>query len=305
MWKPNCRRHFGGEPLVALHTEDFRLSRTKNIQARYSRPFTQVTPIEGQPVLRRSRFFWRRHLMPPHAVRKEFAKKAAASSAVLHTAFPSAVHKTLQEHLVVLRDVGTTLRFSRNETIVREGDPARHVFQLISGTVRQCRHTPDGRRHISDFALLGDLFGVFVDTVQAFTAEAVSDIKVISYPRLHVDRMAECEPRFRANVLKHLSAHLLAAQTHTFVLGCSSAKERLASFIVRHAQRTGVTEGGCLELAMGRQDIADHLGLTIETVCRTFTCLKNEGLLGVPGRQQIALRNIAALCELAEGSLLH
>ena len=243
--------------------------------------------------------------MSLHAVRQDFAKQAPAIAATLRTAFPLAVPKTLQEHLVVLRDVGTTLKFVRNETIVQEGDPAHHVFQLVSGTVRQCRHTPDGRRHISDFALPGDLFGVFADAVQAFTAEAVSDIKVISYPRLHVDRMAECEPRFRANILRHLSAHLLTAQTHTFVLGCGSAKERLASFIIRLAQRTGSIEGGRLELAMGRQDIADHLGLTIETVCRAVTSLKKEGLVGVPGRQQIVLRNIAALCELAEGSSLH
>ncbi|MEI9887776.1 MAG: cyclic nucleotide-binding domain-containing protein [Rhizomicrobium sp.] len=234
------------------------------------------------------------------------ARPAAYQGAPLRAVVPPPPPpQTLQQHLAVLRDVGTMLNFSRNETIVQEGDPAHHVFQLVSGTVRLCRHTSDGRRHISDFALPGDLFGVFGGSVQAFTAEAVGDVKLISYPRAHIDRLAEREPRFRANILTHLSAHLLASQAHTFVLGCQCAKERLASFLIRLSERTGAIETGRLELAMSRQDIADHLGLTIETVCRTVTSLKKAGVLGLPGAHQMVLRNVEALCELAEGSALH
>ncbi|HEY0300080.1 MAG TPA: helix-turn-helix domain-containing protein, partial [Rhizomicrobium sp.] len=99
--------------------------------------------------------------------------------------------------------------------------------------------------------------------------------------------------------------HLLASQAHTFVLSCRSAKERLASFVVRLAERTGAIDTGRLELAMGRQDIADDLGLTIETVCRAVTSLKNDGVLGLPSSHLLVLRNVEALCELADGSALH
>ena len=214
---------------------------------------------------------------------------------------PERAPENLQEHLGVLREYCLSLRFARNETLFQEGDRAQNIYCIVSGTIRLCRHTPDGRRHIAEFVLPGDLFGVFGGTEQAFTAEAVSDVTVIAYPRAHFDRVSERDPRFRANILRHLSTTLMTAQLHTFVLGCQSAKERLASFILRLADRTGAMETGRLDLTMGRQDIADHLGLTIETICRAVTALKNEKLIAVPTTHQLILRNVEALCELADG----
>ncbi len=211
----------------------------------------------------------------------------------------------LQEHLSVLRGFASTQRFSRNETIFQEGDRAATIYRVVVGTIRLCRHTPDGRRHIADFALTGDLFGVFGSPEHVFTAEAVTDVTLVAYPRTQLDRLSDRDPRFRANILSHLSSTLMTAQLHTFVLGCQSAKERLASFLIRHAERTGAMATGKLQLSMGRQDIADHLGLTIETICRAVTALKNEKTIAVPSIHQIELRNIEALCELSEGSALH
>ena len=210
--------------------------------------------------------------------------------------------ENLQEHLVVLREFGGSLRFSRNETVFQEGDRAQNIYRIVSGTIRLCRHTPDGRRHIAEFALPGDLFGVFGDAEQAFTAEAVTNVTLIAYPRAQFDRHSERDPRFRANILRHLSTTLMTAQLHTFILSCQSAKERLASFILRLADRTGAMETRRLDLTMGRQDVADHLGLTIETICRAVTALKNDKLITVPSTHQLVLRNVEALCELADGS---
>ncbi|MEI9991957.1 MAG: cyclic nucleotide-binding domain-containing protein [Rhizomicrobium sp.] len=209
--------------------------------------------------------------------------------------------ESLQEHLSVLREHGSSLRFARNESVFQEGDRAQNIYRLVSGTIRLCRHTPDGRRHIAEFVLPGDLFGVFGGTEQAFTAEAVTDVTLVAYSRVQFDRLSERDPRFRANILRHLSTTLMTAQLHTFVLGCQSAKERLASFILRLADRTGAMDTGRLDLTMGRQDIADHLGLTIETICRAVTALKNEKLIAVPTTHQLVLRNVEALCELADG----
>jgi CRP-like cAMP-binding protein len=235
------------------------------------------------------------------AVQKDTAFRNATPFPPMMTA--ESVHPAnLQVHLSVLNTFAANLRFARNETIFQEGDRAHFIYRIVSGTIRLCRHTPDGRRHIAEFALPGDLFGVFGGTDQAFTAEAVGDVVIVAYPRVQFDRLSERDPRFRANILAHLSTHLVTAQLHTFWLGCQNAKERLASFLLRHAERTGAIDTGKLDLTMGRQDIADHLGLTIETICRAVTQLKNEGVIVVPNNHQIVLRNVEALCELADGN---
>ena len=218
---------------------------------------------------------------------------------------PATSAASLPEHLARLRDLGTVQRFSRNEPIFHEGDAARHILQIVSGTVRLCRHTPDGRRHVAEFVLAGDLCGVFGGATQSFTAEAVTDVIVIAYPRAQFDRMSESDPAFRAKVLSHLSTHLLSVQMHSFVLGCQNARERLASFILHLAERTGASRTGRVELTMGRQDIADHLGLTIETICRAITALKKERVLDVPNTHQIVLRNVDALSDLAGAASLN
>jgi CRP-like cAMP-binding protein len=88
-------------------------------------------------------------------------------------------------------------------------------------------------------------------------------------------------------------------QRHLLVLGCQDAKERLASFLLRLAGRTGVSGSGALDLAMGRQDIADHLGLTIETICRAIRDLKNDGTVVMAAAHQLILADMSALRALA------
>src|SRR3569832_1270430 len=215
---------------------------------------------------------------------------------------PQPVLSSFVVRLGLLREIGAMHRYERNEALFHEADAVRYVIQIVCGTVRLCRHTPDGRRHISDFAIPGDICGSFVDATQSLTAEAVTAVTVIAYPRAHLDRLCESDPRFRASVMAHLSGHLLSVQRHTFTLGCQNAKERLASFILRLAERTGGIDSGRVELAMGRQDIADHLGLTIETISRAITALRKEHMIGAPGAHQFVLRDIDALIELALGN---
>jgi CRP/FNR family nitrogen fixation transcriptional regulator len=236
------------------------------------------------------------------AVQKDTAFRNATPFPPMMTAEGDQQPANLQAHLSVLNTFAANLKFVRNETVFQDGDRAHFIYRIVSGTIRLCRHTPDGRRHIAEFALPGDLFGVFGGTSQAFTAEAVGDAVLVAYPRAQFDRLSERDPRFRANILVHLSTHLMTAQLHTFWLGCQNAKERLASFLLRHAERTGAIDTGKLDLSMGRQDIADHLGLTIETICRAVTQLKNDGAIAVPNNHQIVLRNVEALYELADGN---
>ncbi len=206
---------------------------------------------------------------------------------------------TLNGHLRTLHRFSSRRHFRPNETIFGEGDPADCVYKVISGTVRLCRSSPDGRRHIIDFVLAGDLMGLLECPDQPAAADAVSDVTLISYPRACIDRLVESNPEIRARVPRHLPASLLQAQHRLFVLGCHSPKERLASFLVRLADRTDLTQGERLDLPMGRQDIADHLGLAVETVYRAIAVLKNSGAISAPGAHELILSDMCALRVLA------
>jgi len=126
---------------------------------------------------------------------------------------------------------GLQLQFRRNETLFHEGDPADHVYRVVQGAVRLCRYMPDGRRCVLDFAFAGDLMGFVESPFLPSSAEAVGDTIVQVFPRACFDRLAREDAAVRSQLLCHMSFNLLTAQQHLFVLGCQSAKERLASFL--------------------------------------------------------------------------
>jgi CRP/FNR family nitrogen fixation transcriptional regulator len=206
---------------------------------------------------------------------------------------------TLSDHLQVMQEYGSRLYFRRNETIVGQSDRAGQVYRIVDGAVRLCRHMPDGRRSIVGFLLPGDLMGLAECPDQSVASEAVTEVTLISYPRMLFDRLAKESEEVREHLLNHLSANLLMAQQHMFVLGCQKAKERIASFFLRLADRLDISPGERMDLPMSRQDIADHLGLTIETVCRGITALRSEGAIQVPTAHQVVLQNMAVLRALA------
>ena len=206
---------------------------------------------------------------------------------------------TLSDYLQVIQEYGARLHFRRNETIIGQNDNTDHVYRIVSGTVRLCRHMPDGRRSIGDFLLPGDLMGVAEFPNRSVASEAVSEVTLTSYPRILFERLARESEQVRTQLLCHLSTDLLIAQQHMFVLGSQKAKQRTASFFLRLADRLDICGTERMDLAMGRQDIADHLGLTIETVCRAITALKSDGAILVPASNQIVLQNRAMLRALA------
>jgi len=200
-----------------------------------------------------------------------------------------------------LQQVGARIRFTRGETIFCEGDDANQVYKLISGAVRLCKYKSNGRRHVADFMLESDFFGFTKCAEHDLTAEAVTDVIVVSYPRNQIERLGSETPAIERHFTALLSKRLFTLEHHLVVLGCQSAKERLASFLVRLSQRSGLLPGERLEVPMGRQDIADHLGLTIETVCRALSELKQMGLIVVPNANQLILKDVEGLRRLAEG----
>ena len=191
---------------------------------------------------------------------------------------------------------GSRTRYHRNEEIFGEGDPAEFVYRLASGTVRLYRLLSDGRRQIAGFCFAGDSFGLTASEDHWQSAEAVTDCEIVATPRQAVFRQAEQNPSFAYHLWKKTAEQLAGASEHLMLLGRQTAVERVASFLLGIAERQGETEQ--VTLPMSRQDIADYLGLTIETVSRTLTQLQERGIVEVSTSRKIALRQPAALRRL-------
>lgn len=180
--------------------------------------------------------------------------------------------------------------FSPKATLVTEGDPARHVFTLTSGTVRTFRLLPDGRRQLFGFLLPGDFLGLSLSDQYTFSAEAVDDVSACRFDRNKFAGLLDRYPSLLRRLHEAASSELAQAQDHAVLLGRRTAEQRLAAFIVGLRNRMKRLGGSVvtIPLAMSRQDIADYLGLTIETVSRTVTAMTASRLvLVVPGGLRI------------------
>ncbi len=204
-------------------------------------------------------------------------------------------------HLDCIRDQGMRLRFHRNEVIFGERDAATHIYSVAAGCVRLCRHVSDGRRHISDFMFPGDIFGFGEYQGYPFAAEAVNSVTVIAFPRPAFERLGEGNPSLQTDLMVHYSTLLMKAQQHLFTASCQSARERLASFVQHMSQEEQLVYGDRIDIPMSRQEIADYLGLTIETICRVLATLRNDGILEIPNAHQLVVKRPDILRAIAEG----
>lgn len=193
-----------------------------------------------------------------------------------------------------IRLIGVTVHLSRDQEVFGEGEPADQVFKVVRGAVRCFRVLSDGRRQICDFYMPGDIFGIELGADRRTTAEALTDTVLIAARRASVIEDVDMAASRRLWTLA--MNDLQRSQDHALTLGRRSANERVASFLVDMAARLGDVDN--LELPMTRQDIADYLGLTIETVSRTLTQLQVSGLIKLAGCRSIHLRKARALAEM-------
>jgi CRP-like cAMP-binding protein len=200
-----------------------------------------------------------------------------------------------------LRRAPLKLRFSRNETIFNEGDEAKYAYKLVRGAVRLCKHMADGRRQIVEFLLPGDSFGFLQFGFYSFTAEAIGRVAMICYPAHQIEQVSNSTPDLCRRLLVLLSQRLLGMQDRLVLLGRQTAKERVASFLISLADRSGTEEDTPLELPMSRQDIADYLGIAMETVCRELGDLKRARTISIPHSHQVVLKDIEILHAIAAG----
>jgi CRP/FNR family nitrogen fixation transcriptional regulator len=192
--------------------------------------------------------------------------------------------------------LGAPIRFDRNVEIYGEAEPAEYFYQVVTGAVRTDKVLEDGRRQIGAFHLPGDFFGLEAGPEHGFTAEAVVASTVRVAKRATITAMAIRDGELAADLWVHTAGRLKAAEDHMILLGRKTAEERVATFLLDIARRKATRQ--VIELPMSRQDIADYLGLTIETVSRTLTQLTLDATIELPSSRRVVLRGRARLKEL-------
>jgi CRP/FNR family nitrogen fixation transcriptional regulator len=186
--------------------------------------------------------------------------------------------------------------FSRNAEVYGEGESAEYLYKVVSGAVRSYKVLADGRRQIGAFYLPGDIFGLETGAEHTFSAEAVADSKILVIKRNALVALAARDNEFAHELWTMTGRELRQVQDHLILL-IKSAKERVVAFLLEMAER--LKAGTQVDLPMSRQDIADYLGLTIETVSRTLTDLENAAAIELPTSRRVMLRNHIALGRLS------
>ncbi len=192
---------------------------------------------------------------------------------------------------------GVRMIYDRNEEIFGEGEPAGSIYRVLKGVVRTYRVLSDGRRQIAEFFLAGDVFGLEASLDHHTSAEAVSDCELVCIRRSYLAERAANDATTAHKLWSLTLNHLRRSEDHMLVLGRKSACERLAWFLLDISGRIPAPDR--VDLPMSRQDMADYLGLTIETVSRTMTQLQDDQVIALPSCRQVVLRDRAALQDLA------
>ncbi len=216
-----------------------------------------------------------------------------------HTDIRPLLRSASSQPLVHLADgldlPGVVMPFLRNEEIYGQDEPADFVYRVISGTVRTCRQLADGRRQVEAFHLPGDVFGLECGDVHYASAEAVVDCEVALVRRSAVETAAQRDGAAARALWQLATGDLERVRRLTLTLARKGATERVASFLLALSARG---DGDVVDLSMSRNDLADHLGLTIETVSRTFTQLERSRLIELPSPRRVVLRDRRALAAL-------
>lgn len=192
---------------------------------------------------------------------------------------------------------GTIVPVARDAAIFAQEDEVAHVYKVVSGAVRVTRLLADGRRHIVAFYFAGELFGLEAGDTHQFSAEAVVASRIAFVRRAAVASETEQSDSVMWAIWRLMAKELGHAQDHALVLGRLNAEERVCAFLRDMAARAGA--GDSIDLPMSRTDIADYLGLTIETVSRTLTHMERQGVIRFSGARHIHLQGGRTLARVA------
>lgn len=204
-------------------------------------------------------------------------------------------HKSLARSIFALRR--GPVRYSRDQTIVIEGETSEYIFLVISGAVRSFRSFQSGSRSIVTFYFPTEFFGLADHRTHLLTMEASADANILFFKRSALFSMAKRESQIADFLLTTTLTELRRTQKYSLQIS-RSAKGRVASFLVDLSKRMRTQT--CLDLLMSHKDIADHLGMTIETLSRIITQMENSGVIARGRSHDLILNNLQALAQMAD-----
>jgi len=222
-----------------------------------------------------------------------FVRTAADASSRLHSLRELGLN-TDSNPIISLNE----FTYKKGSEVYGEKEPAEYVYQVKNGAVRSYKLLSDGRRQIGAFHLAGDIFGLENGSAHRFTTEAIVDTTVRLVRRQSLELVAQDDAVVARNLLSMTTTNLQHAEDHMLLLGRKTSLERVAAFLIEMDKR--LTAAGIMALPMSRRDIADYLGLTLETVSRALSRLHEFGILGFVGNTQ---RQIVLLDRLKLASL--
>ena len=216
--------------------------------------------------------------------------------------FPLAAPETTDRHLHGRPAAGETDRVVGATTLLfREGDAADTLYEVVTGVFRATKVFADGRRQIVAFAYPGDIIGFGHGEEYRFDCDALTPARVRATHRADLVHALRARPELGEKLLAMAGGEIATMQELSMLLCRKSAMERIAGFLLSLANRTRKAENDSrIALPMCRADIADHLGLTIETVSRNMTKLRTRGIIDLPNRGSFVIRDLRRLRELAE-----
>jgi len=192
------------------------------------------------------------------------------------------------------------VRLNVGETLVWDGDGAQFTYVVTHGALRASKTSDDGRRQILDFLFTGQFVGIPSGAAYHFDVEALTDAEVCRFDKRKLEQLIATHPNVEKGYRTGTARQLEHAYEHAYALGRRTAMERVAAFLLDlHASSCPKTAAGILKLPMTRGDIADFLGLTLETVSRAFSRLKSLGIIRLASAQEVEVRDAERLKALA------
>ena len=223
-----------------------------------------------------------------------------------HSPAPGRVNATLDSEAVCHRFHGQIVqrRLGAHAHIFREGERRHHIYLVESGVVSSYKMLPDGRRQILGFTYPGELLGFEREDTYHCCAESLCVSRIRAIPLTSIDTLVQQEPGFGAYLLQQLSTELSDCREQLVALGRKSAMEKLATFLLHVSQRLGTYQepADLVHLPMRRSDIADYLGLTIETVSRNITKLKLAHIIQLVSTTDLQIVDRESLVALSDGN---
>lgn len=230
-----------------------------------------------------------KHTFHPSALRNSFVKSD-------QTVETNAERDSLDG---LMHFVGAVMSYPRRTKIVHEDEGVDRVYKVVSGTVCTYKILSDGRRQIGSFYLPGEVFGLEFTDGRNLAAETITGVRILVIKKKALVVLAKQSAAVTSELLQLTARELARAQNRVLLLSSKSAQERVVGFLFEMSKRSSRTEN-TVELPMSRQDIADYLGLTIETVSRTLWTLEHSGTIEISSRRHIVFRDRSALMRLQQ-----